>query len=91
MLTYKHSTLRFATLKLYKATLDTFPGATYLFEGSMQFVSSFLILVLYFFVKRHERVHGAIGGHQNSKITKTSVSQDDSESGIEGDFTGNMQ
>lgn len=55
----------------------------------MQFVSTFLILALYFFVKRHERAHGAIGGHQNSKITKTTISQVDS--GIEGDFTGNMQ
>jgi len=79
---------RFATIKLYKATLDTFPGATYLFEGAMQFISTFLILVLYFVVKRHERLHGAIGEHQNSKITKTAISQDDS--GIEGDFRGNL-
>ena len=81
---HSHLTWRFATIKLYKATLDTFPGATYLFEGAMQFISTFLILVLYFVVKRHERLHGAIGEHQNSKITKTAISRDDS--GIEGDL-----
>ena len=83
---------RFATLKLYKATVNTFPGASNLFEGSVYFVSSLLILVLYFFVRRHERVYGPLGGQQNSHISKkTFMSEEDFDEGIEGDYKVNNQ
>ena len=57
--------MKFASNKLYKATVDVFPGAIYLFDGSIDFLACALCLALYVFVKRHEKVYGTLGRKQN--------------------------
>ena len=67
--------MKFASNKLYKATVDVFPGAIYLFDGSIDFLACALCLALYVFVKRHEKIYGTLGGSRiailGGKITKT--------------------
>ena len=61
------NTLKFASNKLYKATVDMFPGAIYLLDGSIDFLACALCLALYASVKRHERIYGTLGRKQNSR------------------------
>ena len=62
-----------ATSKLYKATVDAFPGAIYLLDGAIDFAACALCLALYAAVKRHERVYGALGRRQNSQRDTSNV------------------
>jgi hypothetical protein len=62
--------LRTLSNLLYEATLDSFPGAMHLLSGSVEFVSCFLTLILYVYVKKHERKFGPIGNDQYSHIVQ---------------------
>ena len=51
--------------KIYAWTVDFFPGAMYLYSGATEAVSTILLAILFWFVSRHERIHGPIGDHQD--------------------------
>ena len=51
--------------KIYVWTVDFFPGAMYLYSAATETVSTTLLVILFWFVSRHEKVHGPIGEHQD--------------------------
>ena len=54
--------------KIYEWTVVSFPGAMYLFSAGTECLSLILISALFWFVSRHEKIHGPVGAHQNTKI-----------------------
>ena len=57
--------------KIYAWTVDSFPGAMYLYSAGTEALSTILLIILYWFVSRHEKVHGPIGDHQDkNKIAR---------------------
>ena len=65
---------KFASNKLYAATVHSFPGAIYLLDGSLDFAACALCLALYGAVRRHEGVYGALGRKQNYGANKAAIS-----------------
>ena len=51
--------------KIYEWTVDSFPGAMYLFSAATECVSTILVSLLYWYVRKHEKVHGPIGKDQD--------------------------
>ena len=41
--------------EMYKYTLDTFPGAIYLFHGGIELVAVLMMAIIYAIIKRQER------------------------------------
>jgi hypothetical protein len=51
---------------VYSATVDTAPGTVFFVSTGFEVLSLASILVLYFFVSRHERAFGDLGHTQKS-------------------------
>jgi hypothetical protein len=51
--------------EMYEYTLDTFPGAIYIFHGSIELVAVGMMSIVYVWIRRHERLNGPLG-HSNS-------------------------
>ena len=49
--------------ELYKLTLIIFPGAIYLFHASIELITVGMMAIMYFLIKRHEKVYGTLGQH----------------------------
>ncbi len=53
---------------LYEATLDTFPGAMFVICACSNYGCVVLILILYYYVTKHEREYGKLGRAQNAHL-----------------------
>ena len=51
--------------KLYEYTVDSFPGAIYVFLASAELITVIIMSILFVFVIRHEREFGTIGKDQD--------------------------
>ena len=60
----------FIVPKIYKATVETFPGAVYVFMASVQLLTVILMFVLYLVILKHEKVYGVIGSEQDEAKTE---------------------
>ena len=60
----------FIVPKIYKATVETFPGAVYVFLASVQLLTVVLMFVLYLVILKHEKVYGVIGSEQDEAKTE---------------------
>ena len=47
--------------EMYKYTLDTFPGAIYIFHGIIEGIVTFMMMVVYIFIRKHEELYGPLG------------------------------
>jgi hypothetical protein len=56
--------------KIYVWTVDIFPGAMYLYSAATEAVTTILLVILFWFVSRHEKIHGPIGDHQDKDKRK---------------------
>ncbi len=60
------------TSLLYAATVDTFPGASYVLGAGIEYIVMAMTLGLYYMVRRHEKVYGELGRGQNAHLTRKS-------------------
>ena len=51
--------------KLYKHTVESFPGAMYVFLGCGELLTVFMMSILFIYVIRIEKTHGPIGAEQS--------------------------
>ena len=47
--------------EMYKYTLDTFPGAIYLFHGGIELVAVGMMSIVFIWIKRYEKRFGPLG------------------------------
>ena len=47
--------------EMYKYTLDTFPGAIYLFHGGIELVAVGMMSIVFIWIKRYEQRFGPLG------------------------------
>ena len=47
--------------ELYKFTVVSFPGAIYIFHASIELVAVGMMVIMYFLIKRHEKMFGSLG------------------------------